>query len=415
MAIYHLRATMISRSQGRSATAASAYRVAERIEDRRTGLVFDYAARGGVDHTEILAPDHAPDWVHDRSELWNRVEESETRKNSQVAREVRVALPDELTHAQRVALVRDYAQAQFVDRGMVADIALHAPGRAGDERNHHAHILLTTREVDATGFTLKNRDWNKVEVLEGWREAWARDSNAALERAGLEDRVDHRTLVAQRDEALELASAARERGDEGAELHETVRAMSLDRPPLPQLSLGAWQLKERGIEVAAVRVWHEVKDRAAEVRHVVQELTGQVREWLDRAAERVMDRLGSGQAELALSGGRDGREEEPDLRDRAARLRDAWEAHQGRAKVQEGPTPEREREAPQDFAARLREAAQGIDREGLADRAAALREGREAEERAVAQEAAKEQERVKEVGRESERSVDRGRGHGIER
>ena len=164
-----------------------------------------------------------------------------------------------------------------------------------------------------------------------------------------------------------------------------------------------------------MRVWHEVKDRAAEVRHVVQELTGQVREWLDRAAERVMDRLGSGQAELALSGGRDGREEEPDLRDRAARLRDAWEAHQGRAKVQEGPTPEREREAPQDFAARLREAAQGIDREGLADRAAALREGREAEERAVAQEAAKEQERVKEVGRESERSVDRGRGHGIER
>ncbi|NHM24941.1 MobA/MobL family protein, partial [Tritonibacter mobilis] len=91
MAIYHLRASMISRSQGRSVTAASAYRVAERIEDRRTGLTFDYAAKGGVDHTEILAPDHAPDWVHDRSELWNRVEESETRKNSQVAREVRVA------------------------------------------------------------------------------------------------------------------------------------------------------------------------------------------------------------------------------------------------------------------------------------------------------------------------------------
>jgi len=405
---------MISRSQGRSATAASAYRVAERIEDRRTGLTFDYAARGGVDHTEILAPDHAPDWVRDRSELWNRVEESETRKNSQVAREVRVALPDELTHAQRVALVRDYAQAQFVDQGMVADIALHAPGREGDERNHHAHILLTTREVDAGGFTTKNRDWNKVEVLEGWREVWARDSNAALERAGIEDRVDHRTLVAQRDEALELASAARERGDESAELHETVRAMSLDRPPLPQLSLGAWQLKERGIEVAAVRVWHEVKDRAAEVRQMAQELTGQVREWLDRAAERVMDRLGPGQSELALAGGRDGREEEPDF---AARLKASWEAHQGREKVQEGPTPEREREAPQDFAARLREAAAGIDPDSLADRAAALREGREAEERHTAQEAAQEQERVKELERqqEIERDTHRDRGHDIER
>jgi hypothetical protein len=421
MAIYHLRATMISRSQGRSATAASAYRVAERIEDRRTGLTFDYATRGGVDHTEILAPDHAPDWVRDRSELWNRVEESETRKNSQVAREVRVALPDELTHAQRVALVRDYAQAQFVDRGMVADIALHAPGREGDERNHHAHILLTTRELDAEGsvpgggFTTKNRDWNKVEVLEGWREAWARDSNAALERAGIEDRVDHRTLVAQRDEALERASAARERGDEGAELHETVRAMSLDRPPLPQLSLGAWQLKERGIEVAAVRVWHEVKDRAAEVRQVVQELTGQVRDWLDRAAERVMDRLGSGQSELALAGGRDGREEEPNL---ATRLRDAWEARQDREKEQGVDAPERDApQSSQDLAARLREAAAGIDPDALADRAAALREGREAEERHQAQEVAREQERVKELERqqEIEREAHRDRGHGIER
>jgi hypothetical protein len=415
MAIYHLRATIISRSQGRSATAASAYRVAERIEDRRTGLTFDYAARGGVDHTEILAPDHAPDWVRDRSELWNRVEESETRKNSQVAREVRVALPDELTHAQRIALVRDYAQAQFVDRGMVADIALHAPGRTGDERNHHAHILLTTREVDADGFTTKNRDWNKVEVLEGWREAWARDSNAALERAGIEDRVDHRTLVAQGDAALELASSARERGDEGAELHETVRAMSLDRPPLPQLSLGAWQLKERGIEVAAVRVWHEVKDRAAEVRQVVQELTGQVRDWLDRAAERVMDRLGSGQAELALAGGRDGREEEPNL---ATQLRDAWEARQGREKEQGVDAPERDApQASQDLAARLREAAAGIDPDGLADRAAALREGREAEERQAELEVAREQERVKELERqqEIEREAHRDRGHGIER
>ena len=415
MAIYHLRATMISRSQGRSATAAIAYRVAERIEDRRTGLTFDYAARGGVDHTEILAPDHAPDWVRDRSELWNRVEESETRKNSQVAREVRVALPDELTHAQRLELVSEFVRSQFVDRGMVADIALHAPGREGDERNHHAHILLTTREIDAEGFTTKNRDWNKVEVLEGWREAWARDSNAALERAGIEDRVDHRTLVAQRYEALELASAARERGDERAELHETVRAMSLDRPPLPQLSLGAWQLKERGVEVAAVRVWHEVKDRAAEVRQVVQELTGQVRDWLDRAAERVMDRLGSGQSELALAGGRDGREEEPNL---ATRLRDAWEARQGREKEQGVDAPERDApQSSQDLAARLREAAAGIDPDALADRATALREGREAEERHIAQEAAREQERVRELERqqEIEREAHRDRGHGIER
>ncbi len=405
---------MISRSQGRSATAAIAYRVAERIEDRRTGLVFDYAARGGVDHTEILAPDHAPDWVRDRSELWNRVEESETRKNSQVAREVRVALPAELTHEARVALVREFAQEQFVDRGMVADIALHAPGRDGDDRNDHAHILLTTREIGPEGFTTKNRDWNKVEVLEGWREAWAWDSNAALERAGIEDRVDHRTLVAQRDEALELASAARERGDEGAELVQTVRAIELDRPPLPQLSPGAWQMKERGIEVGRARAWHEAKARAAEVMEVARELAVHVRDWLDRAAERV---LGTGQAELALAGGREGREQEPDRRELATRMREAWEAHQGRPEVQETAAPERERETPQAFAARLREAATGIDPDTLADRAAALREGREAEERQAELDAARERELERQQEIEKERDSiaerDRDRGHSL--
>ncbi len=403
---------MISRSQGRSATAAIAYRVAERIEDRRTGLVFDYAKRGGVDHTEILAPGHAPDWIRDRSELWNRVEESETRKNSQVAREVRVALPAELTHAQRVELVRDFAQAQFVDRGMVADIALHAPGREGDERNHHAHILLTTREVSAEGFTAKNRDWNAKDMLEGWRESWARDSNAALERAGIEERVDHRTLVAQRDEALELAAAARERGDEGAGLRETVRAIELDRPPLPQLSPGAWQMKERGIEVGRVGAWHEAKARAAEVMELARDLASHVRDWLDRAADRVLDRLGSGQGELALAGGRDRRDKEPDL---ASRLKEAWEARQRDRETPEAAMPERD--ASDDLAARLREAAQGIDREALVERATALREGREAEERQVAEDAAREHELERQQEIEKERDSiadrDRDRGHSL--
>jgi hypothetical protein len=232
---------------------------------------------------------HAPEWVHDRSALWNRVEAAETRKNSQLAREVRVALPAELSHEARVALVRDFCQRSFVDRGMVADIALHAPGLTGDERNHHAHILLTTREIDAEGFTAKNRDWNAVAVLEDWREAWAQDTNLALERAGHELRVDHRTLEAQREEALELAAEAHERGDEAAELANTVRAVALDREPLPQLSLGAWQLKERGIEVAAVRVWHEVRERALEVGRVAQELAGQARDWLGRVCYESLD------------------------------------------------------------------------------------------------------------------------------
>ena len=411
MAIYPLRAAMISRSAGRSATAAAAYRVGERIEDHRTGLTFDYRARGGVDHVETLAPANAPAWVQDRAALWNAVEAAEARKNSQVAREIRVALPAELNHGQRVELVRAFCQREFVARGMVADIALHAPGREGDDRNHHAHILLTTREIGPEGFTTKNRDWNAVEMLEGWREAWARDSNRALERCGLDERIDHRTLEAQRIEAQERATAAHDRGDEAEALRQTVRAVELDRDPLPQLSAGAWQMKERGIEVAAVRVWREVKAQAAEVARVAEVLAGHVRDWIGRAVDRLGPLTQEGPAQgLAYAGAADrdaGRERGQDL---AARLRAAWDARQSRPEVEAvavpGQTPEPE--SARSLAERLREAAQGIDRGAMAERAAELQQSREAEERQRVQEA----ERLKEQEREV-RHRDRGMDHGM--
>ena len=415
MAIYHLRASVISRSQGRSATASAAYRAAERITDERTGLTFDYAARGGVEHTEILAPSDAPDWAFDRSELWNRVEAAERRVNSQVAREIRVALPNEIGPDERADLVRDFCQAQFVERGMVADIALHAPSDVGDERNHHAHIMLTTRRVGPEGFTTKDRDWNKTEALEGWRGAWSRDTNAALERVGIEERVDHRTLEAQRGEALDLAAAARDRGDEAEELEQTVRAVSLDREPLPQLSPGAWQMKERGIEVGRVAAWHEVKARAAEVGSLAQELAGHVRDWLDRAADRVLDRLGAERPETAPAGPPAERDWDRERADRTARLRAALgpgrdtEASAGDRGLERerDPEPEPDREVPQeDLATRLRAAAKGIDHDALSRGAAALREAREAEEHERAREAElakqREVERQKEIERERE-------------
>lgn len=436
MAIYHLRASVISRSQGRSATASAAYRAAERITDERTGLTFDYAARGGVEHTEILAPDDAPDWVFDRSELWNRVEAAERRVNSQVAREIRVALPNELGPDERAELVRDFCQEQFVERGMVADIALHAPGSAGDERNHHAHIMLTTRRVEPEGFTSKDRDWNKTEALEGWREAWSRDTNAALERAGIEERVDHRTLEAQRGEALDLAAAARDRGDEAEELEQTVRAVSLDREPLPQLSPGAWQMKERGIEVGRVAAWHEVKARAAEVGNLARELAGHVRDWLDRAADRVLDRLeparfaGAERPETALAGPPAERDWDRERADLTARLRAALgpdrdtgaSAGDRGLERERNPEPEPDRESPQeDLAARLRTAAEGIDHDALSRAAAELRAAREAEERERARQAEqarqREVERQKEIEREREArdAAERDRGWGLER
>jgi len=173
-------------------------------------------------------------------------------------------------------------------------------------------------------------------------------------------------------------------------------------------------MKERGIEVGRVRAWHEAKARAAEVMEVARELAGHVRDWLDRAAERV---LGTGQAELALAGGRDGRDQEPDRRELAAQMREAWDAHQGRDEVQETAAPEPERETSQAFAARLREAAAGVDREALADRAAALREGREAEERQAELDAARERELERQQEIEKERDSiaerDRDRGHSL--
>ncbi|WP_081791459.1 MobQ family relaxase, partial [Paracoccus yeei] len=349
-----------------------------------------------------LAPEDAPDWVQDRAALWNAVEATETRKNSQVAREIRVALPHELDHAQRVELVREFCQREFVNRGMVADIALHAPGREGDERNHHAHILLTTREIGPEGFTTKNRDWNAKELLEGWREAWAQDTNRALERCGAHERVDHRTLEAQRIEAQECALEARERGDEAEALRETVRAVSLDRQPLPQLSAGAWQMKERGIEVAAVQVWREVKAQAAEVARVAQELADKARSWLERAAERLAPERGLSHAGGIASG--DSANERQDL---AARLRAAWEARQGQREYQ----PERGQtlNPARSLAERMREAAQGIDRDALAGRATGLQQDRQAEERQQVQEAErlKEQERLRE---REERDHDRDSG-----
>lgn len=200
MAQYRLSVQMIGRSSGRSAMAAAAYRAGQRIEDRETGLVHDYTAKRGVLHTEILTPDNTPDWMKDRTELWNAVHKAETRKNSQLAREIQLSLPHELTQEQQVNLVRRFVEEQCVARGMIADFALHAPSPApgADERNVHAHVMCTTREFVGDGWAKrKNRDWHQTEMIEQWREAWAEHQNRALERIGSSQRVDHRSLEDQ--------------------------------------------------------------------------------------------------------------------------------------------------------------------------------------------------------------------------
>jgi hypothetical protein len=201
VSIYHLSVKSFSRAAGRSATAAAAYRAAEKIEDKRTGEVHDYTRKGGVEGTELVLPAGAPEWAHDRAALWNAAEEAERRKNSVVAREFEVALPAELTAAQRRELAVALARELVERHGFAADVAIHQPSRHGDDRNYHAHILVSTRQLEPEGFTQKtreldNKEWSSYAVHH-WRERFAELQNQALERHGHEARVDHRTLAAQ--------------------------------------------------------------------------------------------------------------------------------------------------------------------------------------------------------------------------
>jgi len=242
LAIYHLRLKVVSRSLGRaakpggatrrSAVAAAAYRSGERLYDSTQGKWFDFD-KPDVIHTEILAPYEAPAWVFDRQTLWNMVERSEKRADAQLAREVEITLPRELTKEQSIDLVRGFVRERFVSQGMVADIALHCPAASDGAEQPHAHVLLTMRRLDtasATGFSAKKeRDWNEredvakvvaearkrfndtgaphhkaaLEMAEAlrnvsiWRKGWQDTANRALAEAGSAARIDHRTLEAQ--------------------------------------------------------------------------------------------------------------------------------------------------------------------------------------------------------------------------
>jgi len=212
VAIYHLSLKLITRGAGRSATAAAAYRAAEHVPDERTGLVFDYSRKRGVEHTEIVLPaamSEAAAWARDRVQLWNAAETAEVRKDARVAREYEVALPHELPPPERRELVRAFAHDLAERFGSAVDLAIHAPHREGDTRNHHAHLLATTRRVTATGLgaktdiELKDADRAKKGLSSGRvevtaiRERWAALVNEHLAEHGHTTRIDHRSLQAQ--------------------------------------------------------------------------------------------------------------------------------------------------------------------------------------------------------------------------
>ena len=252
MALYRLQIKAISRSAGRSAPAAAAYRAGERIRDERTGLLHNYSRRRDVTHSEIFLPSALASgdasWARERGRLWNAAEAAEHRRDSRVAREYLVSLPPELAAAQRLELARNFSL-ELADRHNVAvDLAIHEPRAGGDPRNHHAHLLTTTRELSAGGLGAKtglDMDYSErvkrglsagLKELVAIRERWAMLVNEAFHAAGLQERVDHRSLKAQ----------------------------GIDREPLPRIPFVAYQMERRGLRSeVAERIRERYRTRVA--------------------------------------------------------------------------------------------------------------------------------------------------------
>ena len=211
MAIYHLSMQNISRGKGKNAVSAAAYRAGELIKDENQDLTFDYRKKR-VDETFILAPEDAPEWVKDRSILWNTVEKNENRKNSRLAKEFNVALPIELSPEKNKELGLDFCKKMFVEKGIVADVAFHGL----KTKNPHFHVMLVTREMTKDeGFTKKNREWDKVNFLEDARSLWADMTNERLKENNIDQVIHHKSLKRQ---GIDLEPTRHERyGEKGKE------------------------------------------------------------------------------------------------------------------------------------------------------------------------------------------------------
>jgi ATP-dependent exoDNAse (exonuclease V) alpha subunit len=227
--MYHLSVKPVSRSSGRSATAAIAYRTAEKLLDERTNQLHDYSRKQGVVHTELLLPENSPEWAHDREKLWNAAEAAEKRKDARVAREYEVAIPKELTKEQGIELVRDFGKAIRDRYGVAVDIAIHKDheknwkGERKEFEGYHAHVLTTTRQVERDGLMGKAEielsDAKRAvlglgkgaDEIEKVRELWELSANRHLEKANHEQRIDRRTLKEQginREPTLHLGHQA---------------------------------------------------------------------------------------------------------------------------------------------------------------------------------------------------------------
>lgn len=225
MALYHFHVEQIKRSAGQSAIAAAAYRAGEKLYNEYYGETNDFTRKGGVLHTEIMLPPNAPAEYSDRQTLWNAVEKVEKNKKAQLAYSFDIALQNELSREENIALARQFVQEHFVSKGMIADLAVHEPDKENGIPNPHFHVMTTMRPLNPDGtwgnkqrreyaldekgerkrdengnyiFTaVKTTDWGEPETLDYWREQWCRMVNSEFERKGFDTRIDHRSYEVQ--------------------------------------------------------------------------------------------------------------------------------------------------------------------------------------------------------------------------
>ncbi|MGG5947127.1 MobQ family relaxase [Salmonella enterica] len=267
MAIFHLDFKIVKRSEGRSSVAKAAYHARCRITDERTGDTYDYSRRTDLYGHFILAPADAPEHiVKDSTALWNEVESVERQHNGQTSRYFDVGIPAGLNNDDKKKLVLEYCQKNFVDKGMIADIAFHDL----DSDNPHAHVMLTLKTIGPEGFGKKERSWNDRKMSVLWRESWASMANSYLAAAGSSERIDHRSLQAQHEEALSNAAIALDNEEKALWL---AKAAETNRPPMKRIHSAKWRSKAAQEQRAAEQaVRNAAKQEAVEVYKTFSEL-----------------------------------------------------------------------------------------------------------------------------------------------
>ncbi|MDR4899305.1 MobQ family relaxase [Yersinia kristensenii] len=271
MAIFHLEFKIVKRSEGMSSCRKAAYHARCRITDDRTGNTYDFSHRTDLFHHQILAPVSAPAHIIESSTtLWGEVEGAERQSNGQTARYFDVAIPCELSNEDKIKLVVEYCQTNFVDKGMIADIAFHDL----DGKNPHAHVMLTLKPITADGFGKKERSWNDKKNVILWRESWSTLANRYLEAAGTEQRIDHRSIDTQFNEALENAAITLDVEEKALWL---AKATLTSRPPMQRIHRAKWNSKSAKEKRAAEQAVRDgMKQEAQATYDVFKDLDLQI-------------------------------------------------------------------------------------------------------------------------------------------